>query len=136
MTTRFLPSCLGAGLLFATLALATTGCSSEKQTGTVSGTVKYHGKTLNTGSVNFLSTSGSAGQGVIDENGNYKVEGPLEVGEYKVYLAAPVPGQHAPGVKVPKAPRFEVIPKYLQPESSGLTFTVKAGANEYPIDIK
>jgi len=109
----------------------------EERARSVSGSVKYHGKPLTAGSVNFLSTTGSGGQGTLDESGNYKIEG-LEAGpEYKVYLAAPVPGQFAPGTKAPTAPpKFEVIPKYLSGESSGLKFSLKPGPNEYPIDIK
>lgn len=136
MTTSFPARAVTGGLLLAALVLGTVGCKTEKPTASVSGTVKYRGKPLTAGSVNFLSAKGAGGQGLLDENGNYKIEG-IDVDEYRVYLSAPVPGQFAPGTKAPKEPpKFEVIPKYLQPESSGLTVKIKAGPNEYPIDIK
>lgn len=138
MTTRFPARCLAAGFLLIALVFTTTGCGNTKKSepASVSGSVKYHGKPLTAGSVNFLSPTGSGGQGILDDNGNYKIEG-LEAGpEYRVYLAPPVPGQFAPGTKAPTAPpKFEVIPKYLNAESSGLKTSFKPGPNEYPIDI-
>lgn len=136
MTTRFPARGLAAGLLLVALGFTATGCKGEKPTATVSGTVKYNGKPLNAGSVNFISSTGSGGQGVLDENGNYKIEGALDVGDFKVYLSPPVPGQFQPGVKVAKAPKFEVAPKYQQPHTSGLTTSLKPGPNEFPIDLK
>jgi len=139
MTTPFPARCLAAGFLLSALVFTTAGCgnNAKKEAASVSGSVKYRGKPLTAGSVNFISTTGSAGQGMLDESGNYKIEG-LEAGpEYKVYIGAPVPGQFAPGTKAPTAPpKFDVIPKYLQPESSGFKTSLKPGPNEYPIDIK
>ena len=137
MTTPLPARLLAAGLFFSAALLAAAGCGkAEKPTGTVKGTVKYKGQPLNSGTVNFLSNTGAAGQGVLDESGNYAIEGAIEAGEYTVYLNPPVPGQFAPGVKVPKAPKFDVLPKYQQPKTSGLTATVKAGENVIPFDIK
>lgn len=139
MTTSFPTRVVTGGLLLAALVLTTVGCGpAKKEPASVSGTVKYHGKPLATGSVNFISSAtGSAGQGLLDENGNYKIDG-LEAGsEYKVYLSPPVPGQFAPGTKAPKEPaKFDVLPKYQQPDSSGLKVSLKPGPNDFPIDIK
>jgi hypothetical protein len=131
MTTRFPARRLAGGLLLVALALA-AGCKSEKQTASsVTGTVKYNGKPQTVGSVNFLSATGSGGQAALDENGGFKMDTPLDAGEYKVYLAAPVPGQLAPGTK-PAAPaaKFNVSGKFLQPESSGVKVTLKPGPND------
>jgi len=138
MTTRFPARCFAAGLLFIGLVLTTTGCKKEKLIASVSGSVKYHGKALTTGAVNFISDTGSAAQGLLDDSGNYKIDGPLDAGaEYKVYLSPPVPGQFQPGTKAPKEPaKFDVLPKYQQPTTSGLKTSLKPGPNEYSIDIK
>ena len=116
--------------LLATL-VAIAGCSNGKPTSTVNGTVKLNGKPQNVGSVNFLSKSGAAALAELDENGNFKVETPIEATEYKVYLGAPIPGQLAPGTK-PSTPaaKFNVLPKHLDPQQSSVTITLKPGAND------
>ena len=135
MKARFLAGC-SASVLMAAVVL-TTGCKSEKPISSVSGKVTYNGVPLTSGSVNFLSTTGSAGQGLLDETGSYKIDGPLDAGEYQVYLGAPVPGQFAPGSKQAVAPpKFNVAPKFLDPASSGFKVTLKPGPNEVPIDMK
>src|SRR5262245_49102044 len=135
MTTRFPARCLAGGLLLA-VAVLVTGCKTEKPTASVSGTVKYNGKAQTVGYVNFLSTTGSAAQIPLDENGGYKFDGPLDVGEYKVYLGGPIPGQAPPGTRVAPPPKFNVTPKFLDPQSSGVKVSLKEGANDIPIEFK
>lgn len=118
------------GLLFAALFLGLFGCNKAKPTATLSGTVKYNGKPLTIGTVNFLSATGAGAQAQLDENGGFKVDSPIEAGEYKVYLNPPVPGQNAPGTKVAAPAKYPVSPKLQDPQNSGVTLTVKPGANE------
>jgi len=130
MRDRILKPHFASALLLATVVLA-GGCSNQRPTGTLSGSVTYNGKPLNIGTVNFLSKSGSAAQAALDENGNFKVDTPIDATEYQVYLAAPVPGQFAPGTKPPPpTARFNVAPKHLDPQTSKVTVTTKSGANE------
>ncbi len=129
--TTFFPARLAGGLLLAALVLGAIGCTKEKPMATVSGTVKYNGKPQTVGYVNFLSATGAAAQAQLDENGGFKVDTPIEATEYKIYLGAPIPGQFAPGTKAPTAPaKFNVTPKFLDPQSSGATITLKPGAND------
>jgi hypothetical protein len=129
MTTRFPARCLAGGLLLTALIL-TTGCKGEKPTATVSGKVMYNGKPQTVGYVNFLSTTGSAAQMPLDENGNFKSDSSLDAVEFKVYLQGPIPGQAPPGTKVAPTAKFNVTPKFLQPDSSGVKVTLKPGAND------
>jgi hypothetical protein len=112
------------------------GCNTKRPAASVSGTVKYNGKPQTVGYVNFLSATGSAAQIPLDENGGYKFDGPLDVGEYKVYLGAPIPGHTPPGTKPAPAGKFNVTQKFLDPNSSGVKVTLKEGANEIPIEFK
>ena len=131
MTTRFSARCLAGGLLLVALTLATTGCGGkEKPTASVSGTVKYNGKPQTVGYVNFISATGSAAQMQLDESGNFKSDGPLDAVEFKVYLQGPIPGQVAPGSKPAPTAKFNVTPKFQNPESSGVKVTLKPGAND------
>ena len=128
--TTLLPSRLAGGLLLAALVLGAIGCTKEKPMATVSGTVKYNGKPQNVGYVNFLSATGAAAQAQLDENGGFKVDTPIEATEYKVYLQAPITGQVAPGTKAAPTAKFNVTPKFQDPQSSGATITLKPGAND------
>jgi hypothetical protein len=114
----------------------TTGCKTEKHAASVTGTVTYNGKPQTSGSVNFLSSTGSAAQAVLDSAGGYKISGPLDPGDYRVYLLAPVPEQQRPGTKTPAPPRFAVAAKFLSPSSSGVTVSLKPGPNQVPIELK
>lgn len=125
-----------AGFVLFCAALAAGGCSSEKPTGTVAGTVKYRGNPLTAGEVNLLSKTGAAGSAKIDANGQYKVTGELEAGEYKAYFAPPRAEPQAPGTKASPAPKVEVPPKFRDPNSSGVVVTVKSGSNDIPIEFK
>ncbi|MDB5307855.1 MAG: hypothetical protein JWO38_2057 [Gemmataceae bacterium] len=137
MTRRFAARGLGGGLLTVAVVFAAAGCGSgAKPTGTVTGAVKYNGSPVAGGSVNFISTTGSAALALIDEAGGYKIDSPLEAGEYKVYLLPPIPGQLPPGTKPVPVAKFNVPQKFRDPSSSGVTTTVKAGPNEIPIDLK
>jgi hypothetical protein len=131
---RFAVRYLARGLL-AFLVLS-VGCKAEKPAASVSGTVTYNGKPQTTGSVNFLSSTGSAGQAQLDESGGYKIDGPLDPGEYRVFLLAPIPGQYRPGTKAPPQPKFGVAAKFLNPASSGVKVVLKPGRNEVPIEMK
>jgi hypothetical protein len=124
------PARFAGGVLLIAVILGTMGCNKEKPTATVNGTVKYNGKPQTVGYVNFLSATGSALQLQLDSNGGFKSEAPIEAGEYKVYLGAPIPGQFAPGTKAPTQAKFNVSPKFQDPQSSGYTITLKPGANE------
>ena len=128
-------------LAFALLTLAASGCA--KKIGSVSGKVTYQGKALPAGYVNFLS--GEKGDVVktstIGADGTYSVSG-VPVGSAKITVQgvlAPVQPPNAPkGVEVLRSDRQTVYvpPKYSTVEQSGLTYDVKPGSQEHPIDLK
>lgn len=118
-----------AALLLA-LSPFTAGCSGEKSTATVSGTVKLNGRPQTTGSINLLSKTGSAATAVLGEGGTFTIDTPLEATEFAAYLGAPVPVQQAPGAKPPPAAKFNVLPKHMDPQMSKVAVTLKPGANE------
>jgi hypothetical protein len=124
-----------AGWLLAVLVAA--GCGSGgKPTGTVAGTVTYNGGVLHSGVLNLISKTGAAAQAKIADTGAFKVEGEVEAGEYKAYVTAPLPEPQPPGTKVTAPKKFEVPSKYQDPATSGVTVTVKSGANDVKVDFK
>ena len=128
---------LPGGLISFALALAAAGCGGDKPAGTVAGTVAYNGSPVTAGSVNFLSKAGTgvAATAKIDESGAYKVDGPLEAGDYAVYVAPPPPEQLPPGTKPPPPRKFDVPPKFRDPGTSGVVVTVKSGKNDLPVEL-
>ncbi len=127
---RFLPSAL---LLGAVLALV--GCRG-KLAGTVSGKLSYKGEAVTTGSVNFYAPDKGVGAlAPLDSSGAFKFSTPLPPGTYKVYVQPPPPEQLPPGSPVKKAPSLAIPPKYLDASTTTLTLEVKAGQNEFPIEL-
>lgn len=138
MTRRFAARCLAGGALVLVAVFTVVGCGkASKKTGTVTGTVTYKGNPVKSGLVNFLSATGAASQGQIDASGNYKLDAPIEEGEYKVYLQPPIPGQAGPpDKKAVPPPKFEVPEKFQDMAKSGVKVTVKPGENTIPIELK
>ncbi|MCC6421217.1 MAG: hypothetical protein IT429_23520 [Gemmataceae bacterium] len=124
--------------LFAGLVATSGGCGGGKTTGKVSGQVWLNGKPVTDGEVHFISKKGGGGRGSITGAGAYAVDDPLETGEYTVYVAPHPPGQAGPpGTgKVPRQPASKIPNKYRDPNTSGLSYTIKEGANEYKIEMK
>jgi len=124
---------LGALVLLGALSVL-AGCKA-KQAGTVSGTVKYKGNAVTTGTVNFFAPEkGVAQDAKLDGSGNFKLAEPLEAGTYKVYFLPPQQQQLPPGQVAKKEP-FDVPPKYQDMKNSGLSREVKAGKNEFTFDL-
>ena len=122
-------------LAAAALALA-VGCGSGKPTGKVSGTVLLQGKPLTRGTVNFLmKEKGIGAEAPIDATGKYAFATPLEAGTYAVSVTPPPPEPVPPGTRPAKV-AAEIPAKFREPTSSGLTFTVKSGANTYDIVLE
>jgi hypothetical protein len=61
----------------------------------------------------------------------------LPLGTYQVAVNPPLREPQMPGMpNIANQPRIVVPPKYLRPETSGLTLTVVDGDNPYNIDMK
>ena len=126
----FRRSFVAAGLAFS------LGCGmSGTPTGQVSGTVQVRGKPLTKGTVNFLmKEKGIGAEAPIDATGKYAFPTPLEAGTYAVSVTPPPAEPVRPGTRPPRVSQ-EIPAKFREPTSSGLTYTVKRGSNDYPIAI-
>lgn len=136
-------------------SLGAAGCG--KSTGSLSGKVYYKGAPLKGGHVIFACADGKTEQPEIGEDGSYRID-KLPVGVVKVGvetdtlkpkgvapgMAGPVKYAPPSGMENPNqapdpaqmAKRYVPIPeKYADPQSSGLTFTVKPGSQPYDINL-
>jgi len=110
------------------------GCGGSPE-GTVQGKVTYKGAPLGAGVVNFLSDKGRAATADLDSSGAFKMSGPLPVGNYKVFVTPPTPKQLPPGTPPEKTVPFNLPPKLQDPAQTPVTKEVKAGPNDFPIDL-
>ena len=141
------------------LLIVIAGCGGRPRSvehAEVSGKVLFQGKPLPGGVVNFVSVNGGfASTGTIDENGNYEIKSP--VGEVQIGVSNKMlrPGNTKKdgGQKKDNAAREEksavrnvgkgvlkgryvpIDTSYYDPASSGLTFTVKPGAQTHDIEL-
>jgi hypothetical protein len=120
------------------------GCG--KKTGTVSGKVTYHNKSVTSGEVFFLSQDGKTGaHAPVQPDGTYKVIN-VPLGTMKVGLQNPpltVPDHDksmADSPEIKEAVKRVALyvptpPKYADIDQSGLTTEVKPGENTYNVDL-
>lgn len=134
-------------LLILAFAAALAGCTRYEyrlpETGaTLEGTITYNGETITMAQLTVLSESGQA-LGII-EAGRYKVER-VPLGDVKIGINTEAErgnaiGQamaRAKGVNPGPTPKFISLPaKYWDPDTSGVTTTVKKGKNTFDIVLK
>jgi hypothetical protein len=133
-----------AGVVVALLAVG--GCGG---TATVSGKVRYKGRTVTYGSVIFLNRDGSARSSAIEPDGSYKVTG-VQRGTAKVAVISRDPSKgrstslgeprhrDKQGIAEAKAATRDWFPlphKFEDPANSGLTCTVDSSRVSYDIDL-
>jgi hypothetical protein len=119
-----------------------TGCSGK--TSTITGTVTYRGKPLPSGVIKFINAANNeviGGANISD--GNYSVSG-IPPGLAKIAISSLPPrnlsilGQPkdtAEGGPASKA--VAIPPKYSNPDTSGLTYTIQPGTQlATPIDLQ
>jgi hypothetical protein len=137
------------------------GCSGSA---TITGKVTYQGRPLTAGTVLFTSTKGRGTRTAqIGEDGTYTITnmptGPAKIAvetksaqppPSRPFEADPRAGARPPaGAPLPEGAKATVygdpskvrtaepIPEhYANPDESGLTYTVKGGKQELPIDLK
>jgi hypothetical protein len=148
---------LGKGivLLGFITSLGAAGCSSK---GTISGKITYQGKPVTAGTVTFVPEKGGGAFTASIQEGEYKVEhvppGPAKIAvstpsssSAKRYIEKmqPPPEMLKKGapdrpagepVKPSAQPTVPIPPKFQNPETSGLTYTVKSGQQNFDIPIK
>lgn len=136
------------------VGLGLAGCgesSGRPPLGRVSGTVTYNGKPVTSGSVNFTPVSGRGGDsgqpaiGQIESDGSYTLT-TFDTGDGAVL------GQHTVTVetrdmskfRVPKRgerikyelPKMTIPPKYSDPKTTPLRYTVEPGSKTIDLDLK
>ena len=132
-------ACLAAGLL-----LFANGCGSGGSLPLVpvTGSVTYQGKPLSHGTVVFSPDGGTPGpqaSGAIKSNGLFRMQtlgrDGAAVGRHlvMVHCRRQVTPEEARRLVVGES---QIPEKYGQEDSTPLTFEVKEGKNEYPIDLE
>lgn len=117
------------------ICLIPIGCESASE-GTVSGRVTYKQQPVRDGVVNFYAEEkGAAAQADLDDAGAFTMNGPLPVGVYKVAILPPLPEQLPPGSPLATPKPFEVPAKYQDAGGTPLTQEVKAGNNDFTIEL-
>ena len=127
----------GALLVLALVVLA--GCGRE--TGTVSGVVKYRGKPLPGGTISLLSDDQhTVATSPVHADGTYSIA-TIPVGEVKIAVvtSAPSPKHMAmPGMDgSTQEGKYVPIPvRYHDSTKSGLTYSVTRGAQTYDVNLQ
>jgi hypothetical protein len=114
--------------------LIASGCGEK--VGTISGEVKLKDKAVAEGTISFLSQVGKkkSVQGPI-KDGKYTVSN-VPVGDAIITIQGP-PAKVPFGTKVtPTKAKPAIPPKYADPKTSGLKYTVVAGEQEHPITLE
>jgi hypothetical protein len=143
------------GRLAALLALglavqALLGCGQPA--GSVSGKVTLKGQPMAGGTVTFLGADDRGASSPIEPDGTYTVSR-VAVGVARIAVSPPASGPALPkGVKMdpgkmgapagaapadpPGGKKVFIAEQYQDPTKSGLTYEVKAGRQDYNIDLK
>jgi len=117
------------------------GCGKSK--GTISGTVKYKGTPLTSGTIIFRSPDGYTDSTAINSKGEYTLAN-FPVGKAKITVATQPYEKETPSgepsrrraTRKPVA-NFVAIPKkYSDPEQSDLTCTVESGSNQHNVELE
>jgi len=105
--------------------------AEDKETATVQGKVSFKGQPLAGGEITFHPKQGKAVKVAIADDGTYSVKD-LPVG------ATVITVESFRELRKDKEKRkFNVLPaKYADPKKSGLTYVVKAGKQEYDVDLR
>jgi hypothetical protein len=125
------------------LLLLAAGCGSSGGLTEVTGTVRFQGRPLPSGSVTFVGADGARSHSAINETGEYRVQG-VARGKARISVVSEprVPaGLMKPGPGGPAAPaRVEkpiAIPKHFnKAESSGLSVEIDSRKQQHDIDLE
>ena len=130
---------------FGIVALIPLACGrTGPEMASVSGKVTYKGQPITQGTISFqpVDPDGRIATGTIGPDGSYSLQteepgdGAL-LGQYRVGIAARGEEQVLDYIPAkPVKPKSQIPLQYENPETSGLTATVKSGRNNFPFDLK
>jgi hypothetical protein len=100
----------------------------------VSGRVTLDGKPLSAGVVTFVSKDGKTTVAAPVIDGRFLATVP--VGEYAVGITPPRPPREKDPKEKPPAPAPVIPAKYGDPKTSGITYKVTDGKQDFDIDLK
>lgn len=126
---------LFAAAVLCLAAVTLIGCSSEKPTGTVQGTVTLDGAPYADAAVVFLSlATGQGASADIQSGGSFQLSDPLPLGTYTVYLA---PKAVAESDQPAPVTIDQTVPeKYWNEAASDIKVDVQQGPNTVTVELK
>jgi hypothetical protein len=116
-------------LVVAMLVLAAAGCGGGPKAD-VSGTVRFDGRPLASGSVTFIGSDGKLVYSVIGSEGQYSIRG-VAMGKAQVSVVSHTRtpfGNTSPALKIPS--------RYGKPDTSGLDVEVHSQTQSHDIELK
>ncbi len=121
-------------LLFALVLLA-AGCSAGK--GSISGKVSLNGTPVAGGTITFQSEVGNREVfSALIKDGQYSIEGvPTGKARVTVKNLGPGAGGKQDGNRAASQGASPIPARYADPDSSGLSLTVRPGEQSYPVDL-
>jgi hypothetical protein len=135
---KALAPCRVLGLCFLLIAMLAIGC--KLRNGNVSGTVKFDGKPLTSGTVTFFDEKNQALASSINPDGSFSISS-VRPGRAKIAIAVPLPisfdSPAFSGISImpPKADGPKIPDKYLNADTSGLTCNVRGGDQVFDIEM-
>jgi hypothetical protein len=126
-------------LIVCCLLVAVGGCNKTVQRRAISGTVKFDGKTIDKGQIQFVPVKGGPSAGTDIINGQYKLEGPRGpgIGQYKIEVTAyrtGRPGQIDEATKQREMELIQYIPSKYN-ENSELVREITEAEDSMTLDF-
>lgn len=119
-----------ASIVVAALVLPVIGCGPRG--GTISGSLRYQGKPVAAGVVEFYDKSTGVGASAAITSGSFSFVAPLRPGTYAVTVIPPQPQRPEDPMPVCR----DIPANYRDAKKSGLTLTVAPGANTLSVDLE
>lgn len=130
--------CARTRLIAAVCLLLVVGCNSAKPTGKLNGRVTFEGEAVTDAKIQVQSSeTGNAADAVLDQDGNFKFESPLTVGQYVVsiipMIEVPPAGTEPVTTVLPN--RSDIPAKYRSGSTSDLVVDVSEKENAFDVEM-
>ena len=123
-------------VVLSVLSVVFVGCGKSDPTGTVHGNVTLNGEPYSDAAVAFTSLdTGRGGIAQIQDDGSFRIETPLLVGTYKVYLEPKALEVEETAQPQPIRMSDEIPAKYWDESSSDISIEVVEGDNEVTVPL-